>query len=93
MRGGALKAGQIEVTCPLHGNIEPDTLTAVLTREGRVQILHRPCYGPITVYRGPSTPVVIYAHDCGHAVILPYLEGDPSPADPGCQGPHSGGAL
>ena len=84
-----LSAGEARAFCIACGPIELEALT--LEYLPTVKILHFACGNRIRIVVGPETKIAVYAHSCGHAIAVPYREGQEPPPTPGCASLHGKG--
>lgn len=82
-----LQTGEARAFCIKCGPIDLDSLTAI-HRVRRHTILHLPCGNRVKVHVGPETKIVIHSFSCGHAIAVPYREGQAMPPSPGCAALH-----
>lgn len=84
-----LKAGEARAFCVSCGPIALDSLTVQYLPKARIQ--HFPCGNHVMLYVGPETRMAIHSHTCGHAIAVPYREGQELPPTPGCRSLHEKG--
>lgn len=85
-----LQVGEARAFCISCGPIGLDSLTVQYLPKARIQH-HLCCGNHVMLYVGPETRIAIHSHTCGHAIAVPYKEGQEIPQSPGCASLHKKG--
>lgn len=82
----ALDPGQAAAECVECGPVPLDALTLELVPHKLIR--HYECNSPVIIFVGRKTSLAIHAHECGHAILIPYMGGTEMPPTPGCRHLH-----